>query len=106
MDLTQAIDGYCERLDASYWAEPINAITNAAFLVSAVIMWQRSQGVPLGRTLALVLFAIGVGSYLFHTYAQVWAAIADVAPILLFILIYMFAINRTSGDCARLWPWV
>lgn len=94
MELTRAIDGYCERLDAGYWAEPVNAITNAAFLIAALVMWRRSAGVPLAQALVIILFAIGVGSYLFHTHAQVWAAIADVVPILLFILVYMFAINR------------
>lgn len=96
MELTRAIDGYCERLDPGYWAEPINAVTNAAFLIAAWFMWRRSAGVPLARALVVILFAIGVGSFLFHTHAQVWAAIADVLPILMFILVYIFAINRDA----------
>jgi hypothetical protein len=96
MDWFQEIDGYCERLSPAYWAEPINAVTNAAFLVAALIMWMRvrGQGMPLAVVLVAILAAIGVGSYLFHTHAQVWAALADVAPILLYILVYIFAINR------------
>lgn len=96
MDWTQEIDGYCERLSPAYWAEPVNAVTNAAFLVAAFIMWRRvrGQGMPLAMALVAVLALIGVGSFLFHTHAQVWAALADVAPILLFILIYVFAVNR------------
>ncbi len=90
------IDGYCERLDSSYWAEPVNAITNLAFLIAAFIMWRRvcDQRMPLARVLVMILAAIGLGSYLFHTHAQVWAAIADTTPILLFILVYIFAVNR------------
>ncbi len=96
MDWLQEIDGYCERLSPGYWAEPINAVTNAAFLISAFIMWRRvrGQGMPLAMTLVVILAVIGAGSYLFHTYAQVWAAMADTTPILLFILVYIFAINR------------
>lgn len=94
MDLTRKIDGYCERMDAGYWAEPINAITNLAFIIAALIMWRRGQGDGMARALAAVLFCIGVGSYLFHTHAQVWAAIADVTPIAVFILLYLFAVNR------------
>jgi len=92
----QEIDGYCERLSPDYWAEPINAITNAAFLISAWIMWRRvrGQGLPLAMVLVVILAAIGVGSYLFHTHAQVWSALADAAPILMFILVYIFAVNR------------
>ena len=32
---------------------------------------------------------IGVGSGLFHTYAQIWAMVADVVPIQVFILVYL-----------------
>ncbi len=90
------IDGYCERLDSSYWAEPVNAITNLAFLIAAFIMWWRvrDQGMPLARVLVMILAAIGLGSFLFHTHARVWAALADTTPILLFILVYIFAVNR------------
>ena len=44
--------------------------------------------------MVVVLAAIGIGSYLFHTHAQVWSAMADVIPILLFILLYVFAATR------------
>ncbi|MCG7519301.1 ceramidase domain-containing protein [Ruegeria sp. Ofav3-42] len=96
MDWFQEIDGYCERLSPAYWAEPINAVTNAAFLIAAFVMWRRVRGLgmPLATLLVVILAAIGLGSYLFHTHAQVWAAMADVLPILLYILVYIFAINR------------
>lgn len=94
MDWFAQIDGYCERTDPSYWAEPINAITNLSFIIAAIVMWPRSAGVPMARMLCVILFAIGLGSYLFHTHATAWAAMADVVPIGLFILIYLFAINR------------
>jgi hypothetical protein len=100
MNLTDRIDGYCERLDFSFWAEPVNALTNLAFLVAALIMWRRSAGVPMARALAGVLFAIGIGSFLFHTLATVWAALADTLPILAFILLYLFAVHRDVLD----WP--
>ncbi|WP_299743118.1 ceramidase domain-containing protein [uncultured Tateyamaria sp.] len=94
MELLRQIDGYCERLGPEYWAEPLNAVTNAAFVVVALWMWRRSAGVPMARALSVILGLIGVGSYLFHTHAQVWSAIADVAPIAAFILLYIFTINR------------
>jgi hypothetical protein len=101
----RAIDGYCERTDPSYWAEPVNAVTNAAFLIAAWIMWRRvrGKGLPLAVCLVVILAAIGVGSYLFHTYAQVWAAMADVVPIVLFILVYVFAATR---DLLGMGPWI
>lgn len=94
MRWTETIDGYCERLGPAYWAEPINALTNAAFLIAALVMWPRAAGMPLARALCLILAAIGVGSFLFHTHATVWSAMADVIPIGIFILTYLFATNR------------
>ncbi|NNE82001.1 MAG: hypothetical protein HKN18_17160 [Silicimonas sp.] len=94
MDWTRAIDGYCERSDPSYWAEPVNALTNFAFLIAAVVMWRRCKDAPEGRVLAYILGAIGAGSYLFHTHATVWAAILDVLPILIFTLVYIYMANR------------
>ena len=91
---SEQFDGYCERVDFTFWSEPLNAVTNAAFLIAAVWMWQRSARVPEARVLCVILFAIGVGSFLFHTFATAWAAAADVIPIGIFILVYLFLVNR------------
>ncbi|MBJ3763891.1 ceramidase domain-containing protein [Maribius pontilimi] len=92
MDLTRAIDGYCERMGPGLLAEPANALTNVAFLVVALWLWRRSRGIE--RVLCAVLAAIGLGSGLFHTYAVAWAALADTIPIAVFILLYVFAAHR------------
>jgi hypothetical protein len=89
MDWLRAIDGYCERTDASYWSEPLNAVTNAAFLIAAALCWRMTARDPGARLLVVILAAIGVGSYLFHTHARAWAMLADVLPIQAFILVYI-----------------
>ena len=94
MDLTRSLDIYCERLGPGYWAEPLNAVTNAAFLIAAAVMWRRTAGLPLGRALCVILAAIGVGSYLWHTHGQVWAVILDSGSIAVFSLVFLFAANR------------
>lgn len=94
MDLFEQFDGYCERTDLSYWSEPINAVTNLAFVLAALLMWRRTGGAALAGPLCLILGAIGIGSYLFHTHATGWAALTDVIPIGLFILVYLFGVNR------------
>ena len=100
--LFEQIDGYCERTDFTYWSEPLNAITNAAFIIAAVIMWRRVSD-PFGRALCVILFAIGIGSYLFHTHATVWAVILDVLPILLFVLLYIFLANYRFWRMPLIW---
>lgn len=103
MDWFRQVNSYCERLDASYWAEPANALSNLAFVLAALWCWRRPElrGDAPARLLAAVLALIGLGSWLFHTHAQVWALLADVIPIQVFILLYLgFA---TSRFFARPW---
>lgn len=98
------IDGYCERLEPGLWAEPVNALTNLAFIIAAIAAWRISPAsAPLARALSVVLFAIGVGSGLFHTFATGWAAASDVLPIMAFVVLYIFVANRDYWGL-RLWP--
>lgn len=89
---------YCERSDASFWAEPTNALSNAAFLIAAAVLVVRRRDDAIALALAAMVAAIGIGSFLFHTVATRWAMIADVAPIQLFIAVYFFlALRRFLG---------
>jgi hypothetical protein len=111
MRWTQTIDAYCERLGPAYWAEPVNALTNLAFLIAALVMWRRTADLPptglrMARALCAILAAIGIGSFLFHTHATAWAALADILPIGVFILTYLFATNRDILGLPRLWAFV
>ena len=96
MNLFEQGDYYCERTDLTFWSEPMNAVTNLAFIIAALIMYRRLQGSNLvgGDVLVAILTAIGIGSFLFHTFATNWAALADVIPIGLFILVYLFLVAR------------
>jgi hypothetical protein len=90
---------YCERVDASFWAEPVNALTNLAFLVAAAAAyaaWRRSEARdPFGLALIGVTVAIGVGSFAFHTLATRGAVWLDVIPIAIFVYGYfLFALLR------------
>ena len=103
MGWLENVDAYCERTDFTYWSEPLNAVTNLAFIIAAIIMWRRSAGVPMARMLCAILFVIGVGSYLFHTHATRWAALTDVGPIGIFIVTYLFLVNRDAVPMR--WGW-
>lgn len=98
MDLTADVDAYCERLEPGLWAEPINAVTNLAFIFGAIWLWPRVKGDFGAQALAISLFSIGIASGLFHTYAQSWAGAADSLSILIYILIYLYlATQRMLG---------
>ena len=105
MDWYRHIDGYCERLDPGFWAEPVNALTNAAFLIAALIMAYRLRdaALPLAYVLTVLLALIGIGSFLFHTFATPWAAVLDVVPIILFALLYLYVASRAFLCLSPLW---
>ena len=95
MPWSSQIDLYCERTDFSLWSEPLNAATNLAFVVAAVLLWRAQSGAlprvgAQDRALALLIAAIGVASLLFHTLATVWAALADTLTILAFATYFVF----------------
>jgi hypothetical protein len=99
--MNRAIDIYCERLGPGLWAEPLNALTNLAFILAGlllVVALRRAEPEvrrdPAILGLTGLLFVIGLGSGLFHTFATAWAVLADVIPIALFILLYMYLALR------------
>ena len=90
MNWFETIDGYCERIDASFWSEPLNAVTNAVFLMAAIWVLRREELSNKARALAFLLGMIGIASFLFHSVATAWAGALDVLFILLFTLLYIF----------------
>lgn len=102
MEWQRQLDGYCERTSAAFWAEPVNAVTNAGFLVAAflalLVLRREARADAAVLWLILMVTLIGIGSFLFHTVATVWAALADVLPITLFILSFLaLTVRRFFG---------
>jgi hypothetical protein len=93
MDWSTPLDPYCERTDAVFWSEPVNAVSNLAFLIAAALAFHRWR--REGRedwpalVLTAVVAAVGVGSFVFHTVATRAAVLADVIPIAIFIYGYL-----------------
>ena len=96
---------YCERgTNTALWAEPINTISNAGFFLAALMAWQlllwrpREERSADHYLLIALGFLIGFGSLAFHLYADEGTALADIVPIVLFMLVYLgFALNRFLG---------
>lgn len=95
------IDLYCERLGPGLLAEPLNAVTNIGFFVAAWASWRRAatEGKRMAATTSLIalMILIGLGSLSFHVLATQWSRVADVAPILLFQLRYLWLYLRYAG---------
>lgn len=93
------LDAYCERTGPGLWNEPLNAVTNLAFIAAGVMalrQWRKAPRLAWRNSwdlllLITLLFAIGLGSALWHTFATRWSRFADEIPILLFINLFLLA---------------
>lgn len=108
MALTDYVDAYCERVDPGFWAEPLNATSNAAFAIAAVLLFARLpralQTSPGSiRLLPALLLLVGLGSFAFHTLATVWAGWLDTGFILAFACVFFYAFFRHVGGAS--WQW-
>jgi hypothetical protein len=105
VELWRSVDIYCERTDPGFWSEPLNAASNAAFLVAAalIVRHSRRRGAvpPDARLLAALVALVGAGSFAFHTFATVWAGWLDGIFILAFIYVFLARfLARVPG-----WDW-
>ncbi len=86
---------YCERTSDHFFSEPLNAITNLAFIFVSLLIFKNSRHITYANILAPIIFFIGLGSLLFHTIPSKLTGLMDVFFILLFVSVYAYLIYRT-----------
>jgi len=99
---------YCERISDGFWAEPINALTNAAFVIAALLLFrllgQQRRRIPWNvYFLSLLIAGVGLGSFLWHTLAAPWSELADKLPIFAFMFVYLQSYLAGVLGLSRLW---
>ena len=102
MSLSQHVFLYCERgSNEALFAEPLNAASNASFLLAALaallLLLRRPREMRSADHYLFIalVFLIGLGSLAFHLLADGASLLADVVPIDVFMLVYLgFALNR------------
>jgi len=102
INLNTSIDIYCERVSSDLFAEPINFLSNIAFIIAFYILIRRLKDVSFGdkalkncsTILTYIILFIGLGSFLFHAFGNLWSAFADTFPIMIFILFYLYIAVR------------
>ncbi len=94
------LDSYCERAgNPELTAEPLNAVTNLAFIIAAIVAWRLWRGTREATfrnscdivLLIILLFAIGLGSGAWHIFATSDTMMLDVIPIVLFMNLFLLA---------------
>lgn len=86
------VDIYCERLDASFWSEPLNAISNLSFIIAGIFLWRMRS--PRSNLMAILIILIGLCSFSFHTYANRLTGLLDVLAIALYLVAFAFLIPK------------
>ena len=102
INLNTSIDIYCERVSSDLFAEPINFLSNIAFIIAFYILLRRLKDLSYGdkalknysTILTYIILFIGLGSFLFHAFGNLWSAFADTFPIMIFILFYLYIAVR------------
>ncbi len=88
----ESVDIYCERLDASFWAEPLNAMSNLYFIAAGFLLWRLRS--PRASLIATLVILIGLGSFSFHTFANRLTGLIDVLVIAIYLVTFAFLIPK------------
>lgn len=79
---------YCGRFGPGFWGEPLNSLSNFAFVLGAVIAFRFWRSSPSRDPWQLLLFSlaasIGVGSFIFHSHPVPATLAIDLIPIQIF----------------------
>lgn len=97
---------YRERgFSPEFWAEPLNALTNASFLIAAFFAWDFAsrRRVATRTTNALLSLAgvIGFGSFFFHTIPNHFTMWLDIVPIALFQVLFLWLVSNRMLTLSR-----
>ena len=98
--LFESIDLYCERTSPGLFAEPLNLFSNISFVLAGIwgLRYKRNASNLFSGTLSrnefgslcYLAIVVGIGSSLFHSIATRWAQLADVIPIGIFLVIFLW----------------
>lgn len=105
------VDNYCERLTPGLWAEPINALTNVAFVIAGLVLLRILAKAPARAPVSVWLLPItttvvGLCSLAFHTFATGFTGMLDSLSIVAFILIAAVVTVHQVWDVPWRWAWL
>ena len=99
------MDFYCERTNNQIFNEPINAISNIFFIIVSISLFKilrKNQSDKIYYVQPILIFLIGIGSFLFHLKPNLITLYSDIIPIFLFSLSFIFLFNRNVINISNL----
>ncbi len=99
------MDRYCERTGPEFWSEPLNALSNISFVVAGLLILRLAKNDRPLRTFGALVVLVGCGSATYHTIATKWALFADVIPIGICLVWFLWAYLRSAAgiSAGRTW---
>lgn len=88
--LFKNIDQYCERTDFFWASEPLNLFSNLFFILVGLYWLTKYKQAKLSFLFPLLGVSMGLGSSLFHSFANVLTMWADIIPIATFAILYLY----------------
>ena len=91
---SRSVTYYCERTDIRFYSEPLNALSNISFFISAILVYRllkkKNANAYYYRFLPYLLLFIGTGSLLWHSFRNPFTLVLDAIPIWIFFLLIIF----------------
>lgn len=114
MDWQAPLDLYCERFGPGLFAEPLNALSNLAFIFAGLWLMGAlprlypapARVPPALEVLAGLILIIGICSAAFHVFATHWAQALDVGSIALFIYFFVICFAHYVMDIRWGLAWI
>ena len=89
---------YCERTSSSTLAEPVNLITNLAFLISAILVHKMLVRKNIKKSIynyfPWLILLISLGSASYHSYRSSATLLFDALPVYIFLGFSLFLLLR------------
>jgi len=100
---SRSVTYYCERTDIRFYSEPLNALSNISFFISAILVYRllkkKNANAYYYRFLPYLLLFIGTGSLLWHSFRNPFTLVLDAIPIWIFFLLIVFIlIYKLAGS--------
>ena len=99
IDIFSKFPQYCESATNFWLHEPLNAITNLAFIIGAYYLFKlikkEKLSMPLGLILLSLMIILGLGSLAWHSYRSLPTLLLDEIPIYIFIIFAGYYLTQT-----------
>lgn len=97
---------YCERISNYIFAEPVNLITNLAFIISAFFVYKMLKAKNVKNSIynffPWIIFLISLGSSLWHLYGSPITLPFDAVPVYIFLGLSLFLLLENLSKSAKL----